>query len=292
MHLTILEVGLGGQFDATNIIEKNMVSIISTIGIDHKEFLGSTIKAIANEKVGIIKKKSCVISSKQTVSAKRIIKKKSEEMGSRLFQYNENWKVKNNFFYNDGLQINLEKISLIGKHQHINVSCALMACIKVKKLNIDFNSLYKIFPKMNWPGRLEKVNANLLTKYSNLECWVDVAHNTLGFTVLVEWIQRIKMKNFYIILALGIRKDYINILKVIKKANPKILFVLKGESFNSHNPKKIKAAADQLKMHSFIAESIFDALNNIQKDKNICDKKKVVITGSIGLVGNFLAKIK
>ncbi len=55
--LTILEVGLGGQFDATNIIENNMVSIISTIGIDHKEFLGSTIKAIANEKVGIIKKK-------------------------------------------------------------------------------------------------------------------------------------------------------------------------------------------------------------------------------------------
>ena len=100
------------------------------------------------------------------------------------------------------------------------------------------------------------------------------------------------MKNFYIVLALGIRKDYINILKVIKKANPKTLFVLKGESFNSHNPKKIKAAADQLKINSFISESIFDALYNIQKDKNICDKKKVVITGSIGLVGNFLAKIK
>ena len=213
-------------------------------------------------------------------------------MESKLYQYNENWKVKNNIFYNDDLQINLEKISLIGRHQYINVSCALMACIKVKKLNIDFKSLYKIFPKMNWPGRLEKINANLLPNYSNLECWVDVAHNKLGFTVLVEWIQRIKMKNFYIILALGIRKDYINILKVIKKANPKILFVLKGESFNSHNPKKIKAVADQLKMHSFISESIFDALNNIQKDKNICDKKKVVITGSIGLVGNFLAKIK
>ena len=290
--LTILEVGLGGQFDATNIIENNLVSIISTIGIDHKEFLGSTIKAIANEKVGIIKKKSCVISSKQTISAKRIIKKKSEEMKSKLFQYNEDWKVKNNIFYHDDLKINLEKISLIGKHQYINVSCALMACIKVKKLNIECKSLYKIFPKMNWPGRLEKISTNLLPNYSDLECWVDVAHNKLGFTVLVEWIKRIKMKSFYVILALGIRKDYINILKVIKKANPKVLFVLKGESFNSHNPKKIKAVADQLRMHSFISESIFEALYNIKKDKNICDKKKVVITGSIGLVGNFLAKIK
>ena len=289
--LTILEVGLGGQFDATNIIENNMVSIISTIGIDHKEFLGSSIKAIANEKVGIIKKKSCVISSKQTVSARRIIKKKSEEMKSKLYQYNENWKVKNNIFYYNDLQINLEKVSLIGKHQHINVSCALMACIKVKKLNIDCKSLYKIFPKMNWPGRLEKISTNLLPKYSDLECWVDVAHNKLGFTVLAEWIERIKMKNFYIVLALGIRKDYVNILKVIKKSNPKILFVLKGESFNSHNPKKIKAMADQLKIHSFISESIFDALDAIKKDKNTYGKKRVIITGSIGSVGSFLTEI-
>ena len=163
---------------------------------------------------------------------------------------------------------------------------------KSKKLNIDCKSLYKIFPKMYWPGRLEKISTNLLPNYSNLECWVDVAHNKLGFTVLVEWIKRIKMKNFYIILALGIRKDYVNILKVIKKANPKILFVLKGKNFNSHNPKKIQAIADQLKIHSIISESIYDALNTIKKDKSTCDKKKVVITGSIGLVGSFLAEIK
>ena len=92
-----------------------------------------------------------------------------------------------------------------------------MTCLKVKKLNIDCKSLHKIFPKMYWPGRLEKISHNLLPNYSNLECWVDVAHNKLGFTALVEWIMRMKMKNFYIILALGIRKDYVNILKVIKK---------------------------------------------------------------------------
>ena len=290
--LTILEVGLGGQFDATNIIENNLVSIISTISIDHKEFLGSTIKAIANEKVGIIKQKSCVISSKQTISAKRIIKKKAEEMESKLYQYNENWKVKNNILYHDGLNINPEKISLIGRHQYINVSCALMACIKIKQLNVDFRSLHKIFPKMKWPGRLEKINTNLLPNYSNLECWVDVAHNKLGFTVLVEWIKRVKMKNIYIILALGIRKDYVNILKEIKKSNPKTLFVLKGKTFNSHNPKKMQAIADQLKIHSIISESIYDALNIIKKDKSECENKKVVITGSIGLVGSFLAEIK
>ena len=213
-------------------------------------------------------------------------------MESKLFQYNKNWKVKNNIFYNDDLQVNLEKLSLIGRHQYINASCALMACIKVKELNIKLKSLNKVFPKIYWSGRLEKISTKLPTNYSNLECWVDVAHNKLGFTVLLEWIKRSKAENFYIILALGVKKDYKSILRVIKKANPKILFVLKGKGFSSHNPKKIKVIADQLKIHSIIAENIYDALNIIKKNKNKCDKKKVVISGSIGLVGSFLEEIK
>ena len=67
---------------------------------------------------------------------------------------------------------------------------------------------------------------------------------------------------------------------------------LDGKNFNSHNPKNIKAIADQLKIYSIISKSIYDALNTIKKNKGTCDKKKVVITGSIGLVGSFLAEIK
>ena len=290
--LTILEVGLGGRFDATNVIENNLVSIISTIGIDHREFLGSTIKAITREKVGIIKNKSCVISSKQTKGAKKIIENKSEEMMATLYQYNESWKVKNNNFYTDDTQINLEKISLEGKHQYINVSCALMACIKVKKLNINLKKLNNIFPKIYWPGRLENISSKLPPDYSNFECWVDVAHNKLGFTVLLDWIKRTKIKNFHIIMALGIRKDYINILKVIKQAKPKNLFILKGKSFSSHDPKKVKKVAAQLKIHSIISDDVYDALNLIKREKKTFEKKKVIITGSIGLVGSFLSEIE
>ena len=100
------------------------------------------------------------------------------------------------------------------------------------------------------------------------------------------------MKDFYIILSLGIRKDYVNILKVIKKANPKTLFILKGKSFNSHKPNKIKETADQLQIYSNISKDIYDALDTIKKDKSTSSKKKVVITGSIGLVGSFLSEIR
>ena len=107
---------------------------------------------------------------------------------------------------------------------------------------------------------------------------MDVAHNKLGFTAILEWIKKSKIEKFYIILALGIKKDYKSILRVIKKANPKILFVLKGKGFSSHNPKKIKSIAYQLKIYSIISENIYDALDIIKKNKNKCDKKKVVIT--------------
>ena len=287
--LTIIEVGLGGRFDATNIIEKSLVSIISTIGIDHKEFLGSTVKLIANEKAGIIKNKSCVISSKQPVNARKIIQNKSIEMNCKLYEYNKNWKIKNKIFYYNNIQVNLGKIALIGAHQQINFSCALMACIKVKKLNIDLKRLDKILPKIFWRGRLEKVNSNL---YPNFEIWIDVAHNKLGFSALVEWIKKTKIDSFYMILALGIKKDYLSIIKEIKKVNPNMLYIVSGKSFKSHKPKSIKRAADKIKMNSIIFEDIFDALNNIKKVDNNFNKKKVIITGSIGLVGNFLERIR
>ncbi len=290
--LTILEVGLGGRFDATNVIDKNLVSIISTIGIDHKEFLGNTVKLIANEKVGIIKKNSCVISSKQTIDARKIIQNKSMEMKSSLYEYNKNWTIKNKIFCYDSVQVNLEKIALKGEHQYINVSCALMACIKIKKLNIDLKILEKALPKINYPGRLEKVDSDLCPNYKNFEIWIDVAHNKLGFSVLIQWIKKIKMKDFYMILALGIKKDYKEIIKEIKKVNPKNLCIVSGKNFNSHNPKKIKKAADKLNIKSIIFEDVFDALNNIKKVDNNYGKKKIIITGSISLVGNFLEDIR
>ena len=290
--VTILEVGLGGRFDATNVIEKSLVSIISTIGIDHKEFLGSTIKLIASEKVGIIKKKSVVISSKQTINARKIIQNKSLEMSNKLFEYNKHWKIKNKIFYHNDTQVNLEKISLIGAHQYINFSCALIACIKVKKLNIDLKSLDKILPKIYWRGRLEKVDSTLYPKFKNFEIWIDVAHNKLGFSVLVDWIKKTKIDSFYMILALGIKKDYLSIIKEIKKVNPEILYIVSGKSFRSHDPKSIKRATDKIKIKSVIFEGIFDALNSIKKLDNNYKKKKIIITGSIGLVGNFLEKIE
>ena len=89
-------------------------------------------------------------------------------MSSKLYEYDKNWKIKNKVFYHNNIEVNLEKIGLIGVHQYINFSCALMACITVKKLNIDLKRLDKILPKIHWRGRLEKVNNNLYPNFKKL----------------------------------------------------------------------------------------------------------------------------
>ena len=93
---TILETGLGGRLDATNIIKKPIITIINEISIDHKNFLGSNIKQIAKEKAGIIKKNSPVVIGKQTKKAIEIIKKVAKNFNVKTFFYKKDWFIKKN----------------------------------------------------------------------------------------------------------------------------------------------------------------------------------------------------
>ncbi len=286
--ITILEVGLGGRLDATNVIGQNLVSIITSIGIDHQEFLGSSISSIAQEKVGIIKKRSRVIASKQSKVVREIILNKAEELNSKCLMYGEDWKVKNNFFNYRGFNINLEKLSLIGEHQYINASAALLACLTIKELEIKNIKLESSLNKIKWKGRLEKVKGALSKKYNDLDIWVDVAHNVLGFRALRSWIEYNNIINPIFIIGLGIKKDYKGILKEIKKTDPGLICFLSELKFHSHKPEKLKQFATKLKINTFIGEGITETLDYLKskyKKNNL-----ILITGSIGLVGDVLNK--
>ena len=167
--INILEVGLGGRLDATNTTNKNLISIITSIGMDHKEFLGNNLSAIAKEKVGIIKKKTKVISSKQSHIVRDIILRKTKEQNSKCLMYGEDWKVQGNtFLYND-FKINLSNLSLEGSHQYINASVAILACLISKELEIENLKLENSINKIKWPGRLHKLRGKLSKKYKDLE---------------------------------------------------------------------------------------------------------------------------
>ena len=285
--INILEVGLGGRLDATNVIQKNLISIISTIHKDHKEYLGNNIKNIAYEKSGIIKKNCLVISSKQNFIAKKVIINKTQEKTNKFLIYNQDWKIKNHYLLYKNLKLNLKNLSLLGDHQYMNAACAILACLKSNELHINSNKIEKYLSKIKWQGRLQSLKGNLQRKFMNLNLWIDAAHNVLGFRILVNWILKNNIKNPVFIISLGIRKDYVNILKEIKKVNPINMYLLTEVNFNNQCPYRILKLAKKLNIKATVSENILRTLNKLaasSKEK----RATVFIAGSIGLIGEVL----
>ncbi len=288
--LVILEVGLGGRFDATNIIKKNLTSIITTIGNDHKEFLGSDLSAIAREKAGIIKTNGKLIISKQKTIVNNILKEIAYDKNCKTYIYQKDWRVKGSNLYFKKNIINLKELSLEGRHQYINTSCAIISCLINKELHFNLDLLDDTIKRITWQGRLQRVQGNLAKQYSSLKLWLDVAHNPLAFNILKDWIIKKGIKNPIFIMAIGLNKDYIKIIQNLKKANPYLVLLPKGLKLNAHDPNKIKKKCDALKIKCLVSENLDSALKecevSIGKRKN---NNQVIITGSFAIVSEAIS---
>ena len=162
---TILETGLGGRLDATNVIKKPILTIINEVSIDHTNFLGSNIKQITKEKAGIIKKNSPVVVGKQTETSVKIIKKVAKAKKAKTFFYKKDWFIKKNkkdkiLFYNNFKKEtkNYPEPNLIGEHQIINAGIALKAFNLILKKKFKKKFIEKGLKNVKWPGRLQKIN--------------------------------------------------------------------------------------------------------------------------------------
>jgi dihydrofolate synthase/folylpolyglutamate synthase len=205
----VLEVGLGGRFDSTNIIDTSLASVITTLDYDHVEILGDTLGKIAYQKAGIIKDNGLVISYPQEDEALQVLKEVSDEMNAELFVAPiENVKIKEetefgsvfDFRYKDELLENV-KISMLGEYQIYNASLALttLLILREKKLiSITNESILEGLELTKWKGRLEV----LRRKPTFL---IDGAHNIEGITALAKTLRLFKYNK--LILGTGILKD-------------------------------------------------------------------------------------
>lgn len=209
LDYVILEVGLGGRADSTNIIENSIASVITTIDYDHIDVLGNTLGKIAYEKAGIIKEEGLVITYPQQEEASQVIKQVCIEKSAELVEYPiENIKIKDlgehggvfDFKYQDIMYKNLQT-RLIGRHQIYNASLALMTLLTLKDkglIKIEEAQIRDGLQKTEWKGRLEilKRNPTFL---------IDGAHNLQGAKTLVDSLKRLKYNR--LILGIGILKD-------------------------------------------------------------------------------------
>lgn len=266
----ILEAGMGGRLDATNVIEESLVSVITSIGLDHTDYLGNTIEEIAREKAGIIKRNGTVVSYRNEESAINVIWKKSNEMNADLFIADKAESIK------DGAVINGVKyeLGLKGSFQANNAAVAVkvVEALKNKGVEISDVAFYNGLSKCKWRARFEKVRENVI---------VDGGHNPDGIKAMINSITQIPGEKLAVV-AMMEDKDTDECMKLISKAFDKVIVT------ELKMPRCIKAEKLKEKLSSkaevVIAKDLYSAFLEAE---NFMDGT-AVICGSIYLAGEAL----
>lgn len=287
VDLVVLEVGLGGRFDSTNVIDKSLASVITSISFDHMDILGDTIDKIAYEKAGIIKHKGRVISYPQQELAKEVILNVSKEKKAevdfikweniKIREYNDKGAI---FDYNFNGEIfkNLE-IGLIGKHQIYNASLALHTLLTLNEsgdIKISDESIRKGLKNTKWMGRMEMIS-------EDPRVLIDGAHNIQGVQGLVNSLETI-FNYDRLILVVGLLKDK-DVDKIISIVAPKAnkIIITEPESPRKLSAKDLANITSKYNNNVTFEENINKAIELSYKE--YIDKDLILISGSLYLIG-------
>ena len=293
---TLLEVGLGGEFDATNVIKNPALSIITSISFDHKEYLGNSIREIATAKAGIIKKNIPTIISKQSPTVKRILEKKCVENNSEVIWASDGFSVSNSrksITYKHCTRfIEFPFPNLIGKHQISNAMTAISALIQ---LDIPVNYICSGLKKTYWPARLQKIEKgnlfNLITDYNvKNDLWIDGGHNEDASIQLRESMSFINKKNLHVIYGSLKNKDHISFLKnLIVIASSLCVVEIEQQTSSLSKTKAVVAAKEAGWKKIYTANNIPEAIKYIcSKNDSYDSNVSILICGSLYLAGEAL----
>jgi dihydrofolate synthase/folylpolyglutamate synthase len=286
----VIETGMGGRLDATNVLVPE-VSLITRIGYDHREFLGETLKEIAGEKAGIIKQGIPVVCSAQGAEAMEVIRQKASERGSELFVYEKDFfsclkrmDVQGNTFEYEG-KVTLEnlRVPLCGSHQVENAAVAVKALELIsEKGGVPFHFVREGLARTQWKGRLE------LIRGEGCDFLIDGAHNPAASEALADALRQLFVPEYKgIILVLGVMadKDAEGIMKPLLPLASEIIFTAPDYE-RAARPERLAEYAATFGFRARVAESVPAAilLAKSMAGKGV-GKPLAVITGSFYTIG-------
>ncbi len=293
--LLILETGLGGRFDATNIIERKICSVITPISMDHMNFLGSKISLIAREKLGIVKNSERVIISKQKKYVKYLIRTHLKKINTILYEEGKDWKVikkdykKRKFLMNfkeKNYEFNFP--SLYGDHQIDNASTAISTVLSIKDFNISSESINIGLSKNNWPARMQKLKGRLSKIVGKaFDIWLDGGHNLDASEILSKIVNSWEEKKVILIIGMIQGKDPINFLNKLIH-NISLLIILPINDHQYVMPYEIKNLVAERFNPNFDIECCLNIKEAIMITKKKFTGGKILICGSLYLAGEIL----
>ena len=275
----ILEVGLGGRFDATNILKKSKYAAITPISLDHQDYLGNSLSQIAFEKLGILNSKSTIFINRQKTNVMKYIKSQLKKRKFTANLFNNHWKIKSNFYLSNDIRVNLSKLSLLGSHQLINAGLAIHLSRNILKEKFAIEKTEKALMNCEWPGRLQQIKSGLLNKkikkYKNI--YLDGFHNIDGMKALLKSLP----KNRKILICSFLNnKKYIQMLSNLSNYFNKIIVV----KMNEENSITENLLPKYLKL--YFANSLIESFKTINKYSS--KQTSIYFGGSLYFIGEVI----
>jgi dihydrofolate synthase / folylpolyglutamate synthase len=292
----LMEVGLGGRLDATNVVDHPLATVITRIAIDHTDFLGDTLEKIANEKAGILKRGTPAIVAAQTRDALAVIERQAAKLNAPLKIAGEDWTAteeRGRLVYQDeaGL-LDLPAPKLYGRHQFENAGLAIAALRAIKPFKIAPAAYEAGMIKADWPARLQRLAAGRLVELApaGSELWLDGGHNPDGgravAAALADLEERVS-RPLVLIVGMLASKDCAGFLSNFTGLARRMIAVPVPGAEKGMSAEAVADAARAIGLPATSRDNLIEALDAARK-LDLDPPPRILITGSLYLAGEVL----
>lgn len=284
---TLLEVGLGGRLDATNVVEAPALSVITPVSIDHQQFLGDTLAQIAGEKAGIIKRRIPCVVARQEDDALDVIEAQARRLGAPLSVHGQDWHVASEHgrlvYHDDRGLLDLPMPSLLGQHQVQNAGTAIAA---LRRLGASDTACEAAVVDPVWPARMQRLRKGPLVDLAKpIELWLDGGHNRAAGEALAETLASLAPRPTHLICGMLNTKDVAGYLRPLSKVAASLVAVsIPGET-NTMDAAQTCEIAKSVGMPATSAPSVTHAVSKIAEETA---SGRILICGSLYLAGQIL----
>jgi dihydrofolate synthase / folylpolyglutamate synthase len=287
----LLEVGLGGRFDATNVVARPAATAITAVSVDHQQFLGDTLDKIAFEKAGILKPGVAAVIAPQDGEAASVIDARAKDIGAPLYRAGAEWNVAmradGGLAYRGRASFDLPPPGLLGPHQYANAGTAL-ACLEcLPGFAMTAPALARGLQQVEWPARLQRLTEGALARMMppGAELWLDGGHNAAGGAALAGQAKSWRDKKLALVFGMLKTHDTAGFLGALAPYAERVeAIAIPGEE-NARPADEIAAIARDVGLTANTRTSIAEAVAAAAARGT-----RVLICGSLYLAGRVLAE--
>ena len=293
--VTLLETGLGGRLDATNVVAMPALTAITPISLDHQSYLGQTIGAIAGEKAGILKPGVACVCAAQPAEAARVIRDRASSIGTPLVEEGRDWSVDQaagGLIFQDRVEsLRLPAPALAGAHQYQNAGVAV-ACVRhlAHLFSVDVDAIGRGLCRVKWPARLQRIEGGRLPALlpEGWELWLDGGHNPGAASVLARHLMGWRDRPVYLVFGMLVSKDAEGFLATLSPYVDQVATIPVPGQPASLDAEEAAAIAARQGIRATAAKDISEALKVLAETART--PARILVCGSLYLAGAVLTE--